>query len=43
VIGICLLGVMVLPWKERKYIHFTFAGTFFLGNALVTIFVHKKN
>jgi len=42
VLGTCLLGVLVLPWKQHEIIHFIFAGTFFAGNALVTIIFHKK-
>jgi len=42
VLGISLLGVVVFPWREHSFVHFTFAGIFFLGNAVVTGVFHTK-
>lgn len=42
VLGICLLGVVILPWKEHRIIHYTFAASFFVGNALATGIFHTK-
>jgi hypothetical protein len=41
-LGICLLGVVIFPWRQHEAIHFTFAGSFFVGNALVTGIFHTK-
>ena len=42
ILGICLLGVVIFPWREHSIIHFSFAGAFFLGNAIVTGIFHTK-
>jgi hypothetical protein len=42
VLGTCLIGVVCFPWQQYRYIHFSFAGAFFLGNALVTGYFHTK-
>jgi hypothetical protein len=42
VLGICLLGVVIFPWRDHSVIHFSFAGAFFVGNAVVTGVFHTK-
>ncbi|MCR8561060.1 hypothetical protein KXD93_25610 [Mucilaginibacter sp. BJC16-A38] len=41
-IGLSLLGVVCFPWREHTIVHFSFAGIFFVGNALATGFFHTK-
>jgi len=41
-IGLCLLGVVCFPWREHSIVHFTFAGLFFVGNAVSTGYFHTK-
>ena len=41
VLGISLLGVICYPHKEFPIPHFTFAGIFFVGNAIVTGIFYK--
>lgn len=41
-IGLCLLGVVCFPWREHSIVHFSFAGAFFLGNAVSTGYFHTK-
>jgi len=42
VLGVCLLGVVILPYKEHSIIHYFFAAAFFVGNALATGIFHTK-
>jgi hypothetical protein len=42
VLGISLLFVIVLPYKQFSVAHYIFAGIFFIGNALVIGIFHKK-
>ena len=42
ILGLSLLGVILLPYKENKIPHYFFAVIFFLGNAAVIGFFHKK-
>jgi hypothetical protein len=42
VLGGSLLGVILFPHLQYAAIHYTFAGIFFLGNALVIGFFHRK-
>jgi hypothetical protein len=41
VLGVSLMGVICFPHKEYPIPHFTCAGLFFLGNAVVSICFHK--
>jgi len=43
ILGLSLFGVICFPCDIDKYktLHFTFAGVFFLGNAVVTALFHK--
>ena len=41
VLGLSLMGVLCFPHKEHPLPHYTFAATFFLGNALVTSLFYK--
>ena len=42
VLGLSLLGVVILPWRQYQVPHFVFAAIFFLGNAVVTGLFHQK-
>jgi hypothetical protein len=42
VLGVSLLGVILFPHLQYAAIHYTFAGIFFIGNAAVMAFFHKK-
>jgi branched-subunit amino acid transport protein AzlD len=42
VLGLSLLMVVCLPWRQFGCYHFTFATIFFFGNAVVTGIFHQK-
>lgn len=42
ILGLSLLAVILLPYKQYGVPHFIFAGLFFIGNALVIAIFHKK-
>jgi hypothetical protein len=42
ILGLSLLMVVCLPWREYTVPHFTFATIFFFGNAVVTGLFHQK-
>lgn len=41
VLGLSLIGIILLPYKQHVALHYSFAGIFFVGNALVTAFFHR--
>jgi len=42
VLGVALLGVILFPCLQYSAIHYTFAGLFFIGNASVMAFFHRR-
>jgi hypothetical protein len=42
ILGMSLLAVILLPYKQHCISHYIFAGIFFAGNALVTAIFHKR-
>ncbi len=42
ILGMSLLAVILLPYKQFGVHHFIFAGLFFIGNAVVIAIFHKK-
>jgi hypothetical protein len=42
ILGMSLLAVILLPYKQYVVPHYFFAGTFFVGNALVIGIFHKR-
>ena len=42
ILGLSLITVVCLPWKQYQVAHFIFAAIFFVGNAVVTGLFHQK-